>query len=243
MRKRKSWMVWVVVFFIIAICGSMVIHSQGNPTAKTKMASPVQKGVDPMEQEEKGRPSATHELGAIQISTSKEKPLTSEEKKLKEQGSLSGEGVTVIGDSVIIGVEPYLKEKLPEITVDGKVGRQMSQAQEVIDGLKTQGKLGDQIIIELGTNGPFKTKQLRSLLQSLSDKKRVLLITARVPKGWQDTVNKDIKEVAGEFSNAKVVDWYSDSEGKEDYFYKDGVHLKPEGGKYYASLLVAALQE
>ncbi|MDT2257954.1 hypothetical protein P7H25_23805 [Paenibacillus larvae] len=62
-------------------------------------------------------------------------------------------------------------------------------------------------------------------------------------KNWQDTVNSHIKEVASEFSNVKVIDWYSASEGKNDYFYNDGVHLKPEGCKYYVLLLIDALKE
>lgn len=38
-----------------------------------------------------------------------------------------------------------------------------------------------------------------------------------------------------------MIDWYSASEGKDDYFYQDGVHLKPEGAKYFASLLVESV--
>jgi lysophospholipase L1-like esterase len=156
---------------------------------------------------------------------------------------LDGEGITVIGDSVIVGVEPYLKDKLPKIKVDGKVGRQMSHAKELIDELRSQRILGDRIIIELGTNGPFNKDHLRNLLDALSGAKQVLVVTTRVPKGWQDSVNATIKEVTVEFDNAKVVDWYTASEGKAEYFYKDGVHLKPEGSKYYASLLTDALKE
>lgn len=143
----------------------------------------------------------------------------------------------------MVGVEPYLKELLPDVTVDGKESRQMVQAQKLLAELKANGTLGNYIIIELGTNGPFNKKQLRNILTALSDAKQVLLVTTRVPKGWQDTVNATIKEVVPEFNNAKVVDWYVASEGKPDYFYKDGVHLKPEGSRYYASLLLAALQE
>lgn len=90
----------------------------------------------------------------------------------------------------------------------------MSQAQKLIDDLKAEGKLGDRIIIELGTNGPFNNKSLRSLLQSLSDK-QVFVVTTRVSKGWQDTVNTTIKDVAGEFHHVKIVDWYAASEGKK----------------------------
>ncbi|MGO4731124.1 SGNH/GDSL hydrolase family protein [Paenibacillus sp. 2KB_22] len=171
------------------------------------------------------------------------KDTDSQTEETSSSAAINGEGVTVIGDSVMVGVEPYLKEKLPRATVNGKVGRQMSQAKKLLEDLRKQGELGDHIIIELGTNGPFTKDQFRSLLASLSEAKKVLVVTTRVPKRWQNTVNSNIKDVVSEFENAKVVDWYTASTGKDDYFYKDGVHLKPDGSRFYASLLVQALQE
>jgi lysophospholipase L1-like esterase len=39
-----------------------------------------------------------------------------------------------------------------------------------------------------------------------------------------------------------VVDWFSDSANTPQYFYPDGVHLNPTGAKYYATLIVQALE-
>lgn len=153
----------------------------------------------------------------------------------------SGKGITAIGDSVMLDAAPFLEKMLPGIVVDGKVGRQMRQAADVVERLKAEGRLGDRIIIELGTNGPFNKKQLRSLLQSLGEDKQILLVNTRVPRKWQDAVNADIAEVSNEFGNAAVVDWYSASEGKDEYFYRDGVHLKRSGASFYASMLVEAV--
>ncbi|WP_411350096.1 hypothetical protein [Paenibacillus sp. WLX2291] len=154
-----------------------------------------------------------------------------------------GTGVSMIGDSVTVGIAPYLQEQLPNMTIDGKVSRQMSQADDVINNLVANNKLGDHVILELGTNGPFSSDQLRSVLQSLSSAKQVLLVTARVPKPWQDTVNDTMTQVGREFPNVQIVDWYGASAGKDQYFYNDGVHLKPDGSRYYTSLLVAALEK
>ncbi|WP_322906085.1 hypothetical protein [Paenibacillus campi] len=156
---------------------------------------------------------------------------------------VDGAGVTMIGDSLTLGIKPYLQERLPNMIIDGKVGRQMSQADDEINRLSAQGKLGDYVIIELGTNGAFSSKQLRSILKSLSNVNRVLLVTARMPEQWQDTVNHTLIRVGHEFTNVRMVDWYSASQGKEQYFYKDGTHLKPEGSRYYVSLLIAALKK
>ncbi|MGG4216440.1 hypothetical protein [Paenibacillus sp. FSL L8-0638] len=193
--------------------------------------------------EPRGKDSSLYNLDAMQPAAQNPRASSTSGEQARPSLSLNGEGVTMIGDSVTVGIEPYLKEQLPNMTVDGKVGRQMSQAVKVINELAVQDKLGDQVIIELGTNGPFSKDQLHDVLQSLSGARQVILVTTRVPKGWQNTVNDTIAQVADEFSNVSVVDWYSASVGKDEYFYKDGVHLKPDGSRYYTSLLVTALQK
>lgn len=228
MKKKIVWKIWVFVILIFVV-GFLGLRAQTSET--------------PEKVEVKGQQSESHQYDTIHSPTPQNSVMNSNETEIKKAEPLDGEGITIIGDSVIMGIEPYLKEKLPKITVDGKVGRQMSHAKDVVNTLEQQGKLGDHIIIELGTNGSFKKEHLRNLLTSLSEAEKVLVVTTRVPKGWQDTVNSTIKEVVSEFSNAKVVDWYAASEGKGDYFYKDGVHLKPDGSRYYASLLIEALQE
>ncbi len=154
-----------------------------------------------------------------------------------------GKGITAIGDSVILDASPYLEKYLPGIEIDGKVGRQMYQAQSVVNQLKVEGRLGNRVIIELGTNGSFSTKQLQELLTSLEDAKQILLVNVRVPRKWQDTVNIDLKTVAAEFPNTTLVDWFSASKGKNSYFSEDGVHLTEEGANYYASLISEVIQK
>ncbi|WP_336783192.1 acyltransferase family protein [Paenibacillus illinoisensis] len=152
-----------------------------------------------------------------------------------------GGDITLIGDSITLDIDPYIQELLPGIVVDGKVGRQMTQAQQVLDDLQARGQLGEQIIIELGSNGVFNKSKLRSLLDSTQDK-QLYLVTTRVPRTWQDSVNSAIKEIASEYTNVEIIDWYSASENKSELFAHDGVHLTPEGSKYYASLLAEHLQ-
>jgi len=156
--------------------------------------------------------------------------------------SYTGKGVTLIGDSISLDVDSHIKELLPGIVVDGKVGRQMSSAQEVVDELRAKGVLGDRIIIELGSNGVFNKDKLRTLLDTLHDK-QLYLVTTRVPRAWQDTVNEALKDVANDYPNVSIIDWYAASEDKSELFTQDGVHLTPEGARYYASQLVKHLAE
>lgn len=152
-----------------------------------------------------------------------------------------GKGVTVIGDSVILDAEPYLQKLLPGIVVDGKVGRQLAHAEDVVEELKSRNGLGSRVIIELGTNGTFPRKKLESLLGSLGDVRQIVLVNTRVPRPWQDEVNSTLEDVAESFPNTTLVDWHAASEDKDNLFAADGVHLNTEGAEYYASLVAKAI--
>ncbi|MGD8188750.1 acyltransferase family protein [Brevibacillus ginsengisoli] len=155
---------------------------------------------------------------------------------------ISGQGVTAIGDSVMVDIAPELTKLMPGIVIDGKIGRQFNQAQAIVDQLKSEGKLGSRVIIELGTNGAFTDKQLISLIQSLDGVEQIILVNTRVPRPWEEVVNTTLANVASTFPNTTLVDWYSASAGKGAYFYPDGVHLNPDGSLAYASLLAKAVK-
>jgi peptidoglycan/LPS O-acetylase OafA/YrhL len=153
-----------------------------------------------------------------------------------------GQGVTAIGDSIMVDAAPYLQQMLPGIAVDAQVGQQLDQVQSGVAQLKTEGVVGNRLILELGTNGPYTASQLQALLTSLGPMQKIVLVNTRVPRPWQQEVNDTIAAVARTRPNATVVDWYADSAAHPQYFYPDGVHLEPAGSKYYASLLALALE-
>jgi peptidoglycan/LPS O-acetylase OafA/YrhL len=155
----------------------------------------------------------------------------------------AGQGVTAIGDSIMVDAAPYLQQSLPGIALDAQIGQQLYQVQNQVAQLKAEGAVGNRLILELGANGPYSTAQLSSLLDALGPMQRTVLVNARVPLPWQAEVNQTIATVAASRPNTVLVDWYDDSAPYPQYFYPDGVHLDPAGAKYYSSLLVQALNE
>ncbi|MDA8274169.1 MAG: acyltransferase family protein [Actinomycetota bacterium] len=154
----------------------------------------------------------------------------------------SGQGVTAIGDSIMVDAAPYLEQLLPGIAIDAKVGQQLVQAQADVAQLRAQGLIGDGVIVELGTNGPFTAQQLEAFLASLGPMRRIVLVNTRVPRPWEQPVNATIDAVAQITPHARLVDWYDASAATPQYFYPDGVHLDPAGARFYASLLAQAVE-
>lgn len=151
--------------------------------------------------------------------------------------------ITVIGDSVLINPTPYLQEKFPGIVVDTKVGRQMLVANDVVSGLKQNNTLGDIVVVGLGSNGSFTTKDMEKLIQNIGEEKQIIFINVRVPRPWESVVNEMLQETKEKYKNITVVDWYGTSQNHNEYFLNDGVHLKPEGAKAYANMLEAAIKK
>jgi len=154
----------------------------------------------------------------------------------------TGSGITAIGDSVLANAASYLSKLLPGIVIDTKIGRQLTEAQAVVYQLKAQGRLGNRVIIELGTNGPFTKEQLVALLNSLEGVQQVFLVNTRVPRPWEDVVNTTLAQVAANRPHTTLVDWYTASAGHDSYFYPDGVHLTPIGAQSYANLVAGTVR-
>ncbi|MDR7236380.1 acyltransferase family protein [Neobacillus drentensis] len=151
------------------------------------------------------------------------------------------ERVTAIGDSILLDVAPYLAEYFPSINMDGKVGRQMSQAVEIVKKMKKEGTLGDTVIIELGSNGAFNKNELISMIKLIGNDREIIFINTRVPRPWETEVNNALKEVTEKYTNTTLVNWYAASAGHNEYFSPDGVHLNAKGAKVYAALVAKSV--
>lgn len=164
-----------------------------------------------------------------------ENPL--EEIKNIEVGNSNGE-VILIGDSVLLGASKYVQDFLKNAYIDAKVGRQFKEIYSLLES----GKLDkyNKIVIALGNNGYVSKKDLENVIERLKEKE-IYLITLKVPRPWQNQVNNTFKEIASEYKNVKIIDWYSYGREKEELFVTDKVHLNNKGAKYFASLIAKNL--
>nr|WP_263326857.1 acyltransferase family protein [Neobacillus sp. Marseille-Q6967] len=178
-------------------------------------------------------PIAAEPLGRIEFGQKEEAPNIPEPETKR---------ITIIGDSILYDVIPFFTDVYPEAVFDYRVGRQMTELPDVIKRLEEEGKLGDYVIIQIGTNGPFKKSDLTQVIEGLGQRK-VFLVNCRVPRPWENTVNRTLEEIVQSLPNTVLVDWYSTSAGHAEYFVSDGVHLTRLGGETYANLLFNFLRD
>ncbi|KAB2329952.1 acetyltransferase [Cytobacillus depressus] len=149
--------------------------------------------------------------------------------------------ILAIGDSVMLDIAASLHKKYPDMTIDGKVGRQVSQAVQLAHSYENFNQPENAVIIELGTNGYFTNNQIDSLLQSFS-KAHIYLVNTRVPRPWESQVNNALAAKAKENKNITLVDWHSAAINHPEYFAPDGVHLVPKGIEALTTCIDQALK-
>ena len=149
--------------------------------------------------------------------------------------------VILMGDSVPAGARTQVQTIFPNGYIDAVVGRQIYDGPEAYAQDVAAGHDGDVVVWSLGDNGVATEDQVKALIEAVDPGKRVYLVTARVPLALQDINNDLFKQVAEEYDNCEVIDWYAQSAGHDEYFWDDGTHLRPEGADAYVLMLRAAI--
>ena len=160
-----------------------------------------------------------------------EKSLNSSEVSAPDPSS---EGIWLTGDSVILGIRTSLNEVAPVSLINARIGR---QAPELLDVMKRDiAQAGDSpVIFNLGNNGLLQEEVVREIFELVKSQSSIIVVNTAVPRPWRDSNNSLVKQIASQYSNVRVIDWNSVSEGRPEYFAPDGVHLVPAGVEAYVS--------
>lgn len=172
---------------------------------------------------------------------SKAKDEDNKEKKENLKNKTTGKYLdkgkyTFVGDSVMKGAEPFIKDIFINSNVDAKVSRQFTNLPEILKDLKAHKKLNDTVIVHLGTNGVINKESFEKSMELLKGKK-VYFMNAVVPKFWEESINKNLKEWSKDYDNVKLIDWHKKAKGKKELFYKDAIHPNKVGAKLYAEFI------
>ena len=149
--------------------------------------------------------------------------------------------ITMIGDSVMLGAANVLQARLGDgLWLDAKQNRQFNDGVDTLRALRDSGQLGTTVVVQLGTNGTVDPGAFDDMMQMLSGARRFVIVTAKVPRSWEDQVNSTLTDGAKRYKNAVILDWHNIGGAHPEYFYDDAIHLRPEGATAYAELVATA---
>jgi hypothetical protein len=146
-----------------------------------------------------------------------------------------------LGDSVMLGAARQLSDQ--GFVVDAVESRAFVNGLDTVLQLGAQGRLGDVVVVHLGTNGPIGTGDMTRMMEALAGVPQVILLTIDVPRDYTADNNALIYDTVNSFANVSLLDWAGLAGScPGDCFASDGFHLRPDGQVYYAALVDGVLQ-
>ena len=146
-----------------------------------------------------------------------------------------------LGDSVMLGAAGQLSDD--GFVVDAVESRQFKDGTDTVVTLSEQGRLGNVVVIHLGTNGNIGQSDMTRMMDALAGVPQVLLLTIDVDRDWTAGNNGLIYDTVNTYPNVSLLDWAGNAAAcPGDCFASDGYHLRADGQVYYAELIDGALQ-
>lgn len=150
--------------------------------------------------------------------------------------------IHIVGDSVVEGAQGQLYRIAPQVTVDGRIGRQWWELEVELRQMRAQGLANDVVVIHLGSNGNFTTAMFDGVMNALTGTRLVIFVNIHAPVLWEGEVNAMLARNVNRYpENARLVDWYTASTPYPEYFSDDGTHLQGPGQVAFRYLIENAL--
>jgi lysophospholipase L1-like esterase len=156
--------------------------------------------------------------------------------------------VTLVGDSLNVGVEPYLGAALPGWRIDAhdRVGRPTSEG---VDELRSLGgSLAPVVVVSLGTNDAEGSEsEFRQLVQQAIDTVgpgRCLVWATIVRDGVERAgFDRVLTEASAANPNVRLVDWASTVASDPSLLAPDRVHGTPDGYRRRADAIARVVRD
>lgn len=245
------------VLFVITAVGFVQQPSKAASNKKTTLQTTIDKNTQAAKKKnaaalKRQKAAAQASAASQQVAADKMKTkqaydkLTDPQKKvasdygLKPQVvlAMNNTALTAVGDSVLLDVSADLQQVIPGTTVQGKVGRQVTDVPGIIAALKSQGQLAHNVLVNIGTNGTVTGPQADQVVQAIGSDHQIFWVTAHVPtQSWQNQVNNQINATGKKYANVHVIDWYGEALNQSTWFASDNVHPNATGNRYLTALI------
>jgi hypothetical protein len=150
--------------------------------------------------------------------------------------------VFALGDSLTVGIEPYLPSLLPgwRVRFDAQVGRTTAEAIAIVRSRRSE--LAPTVVVGLGTNddpSPTEFAQHVDELMALLGDRRVLWVNLN--RAGYESFNDVLVAAALRYPNLQLIDWATPyAENPQDQT-SDGIHATEAGYQLRAQIIATAL--
>lgn len=152
--------------------------------------------------------------------------------------------ISVIGDSVFLGAAPSFQKLQKNAVIDAKISRQVYHGIDVAKKLQKKNKLGDIVIISLGTNSKFNPVTGQELIDYLGPDRTIYWINAYGKNlSFQEEVNKTIRDLVEKNDNVYLIPWANEGKKHPHWFYQDGTHLNTKGQEGFAKFVLDEIEK
>jgi hypothetical protein len=141
----------------------------------------------------------------------------------------------------MIGAAAQLQEALPQVQIDAERGRAVITEIALLQQRQAAGQINPVVVMHIGYNGILTDRQFDQIMTTLAGARRVVWVTLKVPRDWETHNNIVLAAGVKRYPNAVLVDWRAASIKHPEYFWGDGIHLRPDGAKVYAAMIAAAV--
>lgn len=158
---------------------------------------------------------------------------------------VTGDNVTVVGDSVTLASQPELEATLPGIVVDAAVSRSSRVFASIAKDMEAAGTLKHYVVVSLGTNGDYPSEVIDEIFAAVGPDRDIVFVTAHAPAyaTWVPKANKTVWNLAKKYPDrVRVADWDTIAGQHPDLLAGDGIHPNAEGGQFYAAEVTRALR-
>ena len=167
-------------------------------------------------------------------------------------GNSDGSDVYMIGDSDTVLSESYIKEELPNITINAQSSIWFAENQPgLVSGVDRIKEMGNQniLVFALGSNGGITNDDINKLLDATKDKDlKIILTTIYYANGFAEkqmnSSNEVVKQAAEKYDNITYMDWYAAaSADPAKYMESDNIHPTAAGSEKLAEIVREAVNE
>ena len=151
--------------------------------------------------------------------------------------------VTALGDSMVTSAYGGFTDRIPGITILAMSNRQWHQEPDILAGELATGQVSRAVFICLGTNaGVTDINLVHQVVQMLGPQRIVMLVTLYSPSTFVESSNAALGEVADQYANVGVIDWYSHVSAHPEWLQVDETHPSIEGSYEFAQFIYDELQ-